>query len=106
MKAVIVLGCEGHQVNGFEFCYGVKNIILDLEAIRATENYIRLIKYLDETVKIFDASCVKSHIVSNAIYKMYELGFIDDGLYARISNFSKFHGQCGLILELEPKAKK
>ena len=105
MKAVIVLGCEGHQVNGFEFCNGVKNIILDLEAIRATENYIRLIKYLDETVKIFDASCVKSHIVSNAIYKMYEMGYINETMNKYIAHFYDLHKRCGIILWAEPKGE-
>ena len=38
MKAVVVLGCEGRQDDGFDFCNGVENIIVDLEKIESKEN--------------------------------------------------------------------
>jgi len=103
MKAVIILSCEGRQDKSFKFCSGVKNTILNLDGLEVTENYLDLIKYLDTTPEIFDRPCCKSHVISNAIYKIYELGYLDDELYARISDFYKFHNRCGLILSAKPK---
>ena len=31
MKAVILLGCDGRQDNGFIFCRGVNNVVLSLD---------------------------------------------------------------------------
>ena len=33
MKAKLILKCEGRQDEGFNFCSGVSNIIIDLEKI-------------------------------------------------------------------------
>ena len=103
MKCIITLSCEGREDNGFKFCSGVKNIILDLDGLEATERYLDLIKYLDTVVKIFDAPCCKSHVITNAIYKIYELNYINDELYARCSDFYRFHSRCGLILRCSLK---
>jgi hypothetical protein len=98
MKAHMILGCEGRQDEGFHFCSGVSNIIIDLENIIASENYLELIQYLDNVPKIFDNPCFKSHIISNTIYKIYELGYISDKKYKYISHFYEMHKRCGLIL--------
>lgn len=103
MKAVIKLSCEGRLDKGFRFCSGVSNTILDLEGLNVTENYMGLIKYLDNISGVFDAPCCKSHVVTNTFYKIYEMGYIDDEIYARIADFYKFHNRCGLILSCEPK---
>lgn len=103
MKALIVLGCEGHQQDGFHFCNGVENTILDLEKIERAERYFDIIKYLDANIKIFDHPCNKSHVVSNAIYKMYEMEFIPEKLYQFISHFYEVHRRCGLILYAKVK---
>jgi hypothetical protein len=103
MKALIVLGCEGRVDNNFKFCNGVYNIILDLEVIRASENYKSLIEYLNCVVKIFDNPCCNLNVISNAIYKIYELGYINKEIYDRINNFYNFHRRCGLILQCFPK---
>jgi hypothetical protein len=103
MKCIIILSCEGRDDSGFKFCSGVENTVLDLDGLEVTENYLDLIKYLDTTPEIFDRPCCKSHVISNAIYKMYELGYLDEELYARISDFYKFHGRCGLVLRALPK---
>lgn len=103
MKAVIILSCEGRQDNGFKFCSGVQNTILDLDGLEVTENYLDLIKYLDNVSGIFDKPCCKSHIVTNTVYKMHEFGYIDKEKYARLADFYKFHNRCGLILSARPK---
>lgn len=103
MKAVILLICEGREDNGFRFCSGVENLILDLDGLETTENYLALIEYLNKVPKVFDRPCCKSHAVSNAIYKLWEMGYIDDELYKRVGDFYKFHHRCGLILKAKPK---
>lgn len=103
MKAHIVLGCEGRQDEGFHFCSGVTNNILDLESISFTDNYLNLIKYLDGVPKLFDNPCFKTHIISNTIYKIYEMGYIDDKKYKYIAHFYEMHKRCGLMMSIIPK---
>ena len=103
MKAVIILSCEGRIDKGFRFCGGVENVVLDLDGLQVFENYLDLIKYLDNLPKIFDGPCHKSHIITNAIYKLYEMSFINEELYKRLCDFYKFHNRCGLILHAKPK---
>ena len=103
MKAVIILSCEGRLDKDFRFCSGVQNTVLNLEGLEITENYLELIKYLDNVSGIFDKPCCKSHIITNTLYKSYELGYLNDELYRRISDFYKFHNRCGLILSAKPK---
>jgi hypothetical protein len=103
MKAIITLKCEGRQDKGFRFCSGVENEILDLEKIEIKENYIDLIKYIDRVTGIFDGPCFKLQVISNAIYKMFEMGFIDDLTYKYFSHFYEMHKKCGLILLAKAK---
>jgi len=103
MRAYIILECEGRQDEGFYSCSGVKNTIVDLEKERASENYIELIKYLDKVPKLFEGPCFKAHIISNAVYKMYELGYISEKMHKYIAHFYQMHKRCGLILRAEPK---
>lgn len=103
MKAVIILGCDGRQDEGFRFCAGVDNVILDLEAVSHTENYKNLILYLDKVPKIFDNSCAISNIISNTIYKIYEMGYLNEVRYKYIAHFYDMHKRCGLILRAEVK---
>lgn len=104
MKAVILLRCEGREDKGFRFCSGVENLVVDLEDLETTENYVSLIEYLNTVPKVFDKPCCKSHVVSSAICKIWEMGYIEDELYQRIADFYKFHQRCGLILCARPKA--
>lgn len=103
MKAVLVLGCEGRTEHGFHFCRGVENVVLDLEPIRAREDFKQLIEYLDRVPKIFDAPCCKSSIITNAIYKIYDMGFINQELYDKIGFFYKQHLYCGMVLRVRAK---
>lgn len=103
MKANIILCCDGRQNKDFVFCSGVKNDILDLEKIFPQDKYIYLIKYLDSVVKIFDRKCFTTSVITNALYKFYELGVISDNMYKDISDFIKIHARCGLILYAQPK---
>jgi hypothetical protein len=103
MKAVVVLGCEGRTDDNFSFCKGVSNTILDLEKIRATKNYTSIIEYLNGVVGIFDKPCCSMNVIANAIYKIYEFGYIDESKYKHITNFYTFHRRCGLVLWCLPK---
>ena len=103
MKAIITLCCEGRQDNGFKFCSGVKNNILDLDTITHKENYMDLIKYLDKVAGVFDKPSCQSHIITNTIYKIFEMDFVNEEFYMRLSDFYKFHNRCGLILMIETK---
>jgi len=104
MKAQIILNCEGRVDNGFAFCSGVSNVILDLSDAENTENYTALIDYLYNVPKIFHNSCYKLNIITNAIAKIWELGYINNELYSRLADFYKFHHRCGLVLSIEPKS--
>ena len=103
MRAVLVLKCEGHTLDGFTFCTGVSNVILDLEAIEGTEGYVGLVKYLDSVVKVFDKPCVNANVISNALYKLYEMGYADEKAYKYYGFFWGQHKGCGLILEVVVK---
>ena len=99
VRAILKLFCEGRTDDGFRFCSGVENTIVDLEDAEYTEDYDKLMEYLGETIKIFERPCVNNNIITNAIYKIYTMGYIEDKLYLRIADFYKFHLRCGLILK-------
>jgi len=103
MNCIILLSCEGRQDEGFKFCVGVENVILDLEEIGTTENYLQMIEYLDKTTKIFETKCFERNVITNAIYKIYELGYMTENKYNLMCNFYQFHARCGLILSALPK---
>ena len=103
MKAILTLGCEGRQDEGFHFCSGVSNVVIDLESISHTENFKNLILYLDKVPKIFDNPCLTSHIISNTIYKIYEMGYLTEIKYKYIAYFYDMHKRCGLILKVSLK---
>ena len=99
MKATVVLKCEGHQLDGFKFCSGVSNTILDLEGKELTANYVNLVKYLDSVVKLFNRPCVSNNIIGNALYKIYEMGYVDEKMHKYFAAFWGRHKECGLIME-------
>jgi len=103
MKALIILGCEGHNQHDFCFCNGAENVVLDLEKIEGTDHYFDVIKYLDNVVKVFEQPCNKSHIISNAMYKLYEFEYISEEFHSHISYFYNMHRRCGLLLYAKPK---
>lgn len=102
MKVNLFLGCEGLTLNNFRFCSGVRTCVLDLETIIGQHQF-DLIKYLDSTVKIFEGPCNKLNLISNTMYKLYEMQFIDETMYKNISYFYNMHKRCGIILFCEPK---
>lgn len=105
MKAWLILGCEGHtdKETGFRLCPSVENIILDLETQRTKEYYLELIQYLDRVPKLFEGECFKTNLITNAIYKIYEFGCIEERLYKYIAYFYEKHKHCGLSLYIKPK---
>jgi len=103
MKALIILGCEGHNQHGLCFCNGAENVVLDLETIERSDRYFDIIKYLDNVVKIFEQPCNKPHMISNAMYKFYEFEYIEEELNKHLAYFYKMHRRCGLILYAKPK---
>lgn len=103
MKANLILYCEGLIINGFSFCGGVENIVLDLETVEHKNNYAKLIEYLDKIPKVFDGPCFNNNIIGNALYKLYEWEMVDDKQYKNISHFYRMHCNCGLILRCDVK---
>jgi len=103
MRAVLILGCEGRQDKSFHFCHGVENIIVDFEKIVHKENYLELVKYLDDVPKLFDAPCCIHNIITNTVYKVYDMGFLTEAEYDRVNYFYKMHLFCGLVLRIFPK---
>ena len=103
MKAALVLKCEGHKLDDFVFCSGTKTIILDLETIETTPNYVSLIQYLDGVTKLFDAPCVSMNTISSAMFKIFEMGYISEKVHKYFSYYWDMHKRCGLILECVPK---
>ena len=105
MRAWLVLGCDGHtdKDTGFCMCPSVENIILDLEKIRKTYHYLDFIRYLDRVPKLFNGVCAKPNLVTNAVYKAYEYGYMEERLYNFIGYFYKRHAHCGIILYIKPK---
>jgi len=105
MKAFVILACEGHQDKdtGFCLCRGVENTILDLEPIERLDSYRELIQYLDKVPQLFDGVCFKTNQITNAIYKIYEMGFIPERVYKYIAYFYEKHKHCGIILFIKPK---
>lgn len=99
----MILSCDGRQDNGFSFCTGTQNIILDFEKIIHTNNYEDLIKYLDSTSKLFEGICFNGNIIINTIYKIFELEYINEIFYKQIINYFQWHRQCGICLRLESK---
>ena len=106
MEAYIVLACEGHtdKDSGFCLCRGVENYIVDLEKISKTEQYLDLIKYLDQVPKLFEGPCCKINIITNAVYKIYEMGYLDERTYQCIAYFYQRHQHCGRVLYIQPKS--
>lgn len=100
-----MLGCDGHidKETRFCMCPSVENIILDLEKVRKTPHYVELIQYLDRVPKLFEGVCARSNLITNAIYKIYEYGYIEERLYKYIAYFYSNHKHCGLILYIKPK---
>jgi hypothetical protein len=103
MRALVKLCCDGRQDDGFHFCSGVNNTILDLESVKHKENFKELIQYLDKVPKLFDEDCFNTNIISNCLYKIYEMSFIEESLYKRIVDFYNWHRRCGLYLRIKVK---
>ena len=103
MKACVELSCEGRQDDGFHFCSGVSNIILDLETIKHKEGFKDLVMYLDKVPKLFDGACFNNNVISNTMYKLYQDGYISEVKYKYITQFYSFHMRCGLILKIKLK---
>ena len=96
-----MLRCEGYQVNGFHFCGIVKNEILNLEPLINTDNYFELIKYLDSVANLFDNECNVASKITNVIYKLYQLEYLDEKFYESLGYFYNMHRRCGMVLYLK-----
>ncbi len=103
MKAIITLGCEGYQDQGFIFCPKVENKLIDLEKIVGSKNYFQVIQYLDSVAKIFDGPCNNLNIITNVMYKLYTLEYLTEKQYYDLAYFYNMHRKCGLILESKLK---
>lgn len=98
MKAEIVLKCDGRIEDGFIFCSGVENVILDLEAAETNEKYLDLLDYLGKIVGIFHKSIIDTNIIGNVFYKMFEWEFISEKKYNNLFKLFHTHKMCGLLM--------
>lgn len=103
MKANLILKCEGRVDNGFAFCAGVSNTILDCSTITHTVNYRQLIEYLDTSAGLFEGPVFNGNIIMNTMAKLFELGYITEELHKRLIHFFQWHRYCGIYMRLEPK---
>lgn len=103
MKAVLVIGCDGRVDDGFQFCSGVRNVLLDFEHQAHTANYRTLVEYLDISSKLFEGPCFNTNIISNTLYKLYELGYLTERIYGLTIQLFQWHKRCGLWIKIEPK---
>lgn len=103
MEALLFLRCEGFEKDDFKFCSGVENMILDLQKIEHTEKYIELIQYIDKIPKLFEKPCVNQNIVSNLLFKLYELEYADDKAHKNFALFLENHRRCGIIADIRIK---
>ena len=101
MKTTIIFGCDGRQEEGIVFCNGVQNEILDLENIVVNEQRVILTEYLTKTVKLFSSPCFNTNLITNTIYKIYELGIFSDKKYKYLVHFFNLHKQCGPYLKVK-----
>ena len=102
MRASLILSCDGRVDEGFRFCSGVNNVLLNFENIQHTPNYRSLIEYLDINSKLFEGSCFSINIISNTLHKIFELGYLNEKAYNLAIQFFQFHKRCGLCLKIEP----
>ena len=103
MRGIMSCGCDGRVDDGFRFCSGVSNTLLDFEAIQHTTNYSDLITYLDVNAKLFEGPCFSTNIISNTAHKLYELGYLNEQHYNLVVQFFHFHKRCGLWMRIDPK---
>ena len=103
MKCLMIMACDGRVDNGFRFCAGVSNVLLDFETLTHTPNYLTLIDYLDHTSHLFEGPCFNGNLIMNTIHKAYELEYLTDELYKRATHYYHFHKLCGPYLRLQPK---
>jgi hypothetical protein len=103
MNAVLIMGCDGRTDDSFQFCSGIRNVILDFSKTTHTANYRTLIEYIDCTSKLFEGPCFSGNVIMNTVYKLYELGYVSEELYARITHAFQWHKRCGVYLMIEAK---
>ena len=100
MKGVILLGCEGRQDQGFIFCRGSENIILNLGKCVYSSNYLELLEYIEKIAKLKNGPCCVHHQIMNTLYKFYQLDFLSEKQYEYINRYTDMHKICGLILKI------
>jgi hypothetical protein len=55
------------------------------------------------SAKLFEGPCFSTNIISNTSHKLYELGYLNDKVYALVVQFHHWHKRCGLWMRIEPK---
>jgi hypothetical protein len=101
LGAYLVLGCNGQtSSDGFVFCSGIENAILDLDTF-ASDEYDMLINFFDNACDLFSSpmndhnKCVNT---LSLLYKNYN-GYNQKRLL-QVQSFIKQHKDCGIWLSL------
>ena len=101
IDAILVLGCKGHQdKEGFSFCCGVSNPILELKKLN-NQTHQDLVIFLDKACGLFNSSVDdynKCFNILNIIYKKYKV--FDEELLNKIQYYLHGHKLCQPYLVL------
>lgn len=103
MKAELIIACDGKTNDGFILCAGVSNVILDFESTQHLSCYHELINYFDINTGLFNGPCFSLNKITNALYKIFDLGVITKKQYSVLIQFFQMHKQCGIYLKIHPK---
>lgn len=93
LNAELRLACDGRTEEGFSFCCGMDNLVLDLcEATNST------LEYLDKVTNIFNEKCFNYNKIASTLFKLHSEGLISEKKYNIIYDFHTLHRKCGLYL--------
>ncbi len=100
IDAILILGCYGYTEDGFVFCNGVSNPVLELQDLSDID-YPKVELFLDKTCRLFD--CVvddnnKCSNILNMLFKTFKV--IDESVLFKIQHYLLRHKGCRLYLSL------
>ena len=111
INAVLILGCKGFEdEDGFVYCHGVGNVILDLESL-GLEKYNKIDIFLEKACGLFRSPVEdynKCSNILNMLYKTFEVISLE--MLEKIQYYLNSHRKCNpyllLILKEDYNGKK
>ena len=104
MDAYLILGCNGNtDPDGFLYCSGTDNVILDLSRPDLIGDE-KLLDFLDETCRLFDSPEYNYNACINIITMLYrDYECFDEGFLHKLQFYFKNHRACGVYIILMTK---